>query len=74
MSRQAVHLRNVRHSGMEHVDIQLFHDLDNDIQRFKEAVHGDSQHAICRGLVLRPQHSLVLNVPSILTSRVDKRE
>ena len=57
---------------MEYIDIELFHDLNNNVQRFEESVHGDSQHAICRGLVLRPQYSLVLNVPSIFTSSADK--
>jgi hypothetical protein len=57
---------------MKHVDIELFHDLNDNVQRFEEAVHSDSQHAVCRGLVFRPQHSLVFNVPIIFASRVDQ--
>lgn len=57
---------------MKHVDIELFHDLNNDIQRLEESIHSDAQHAVRRSLVLGPQHSLLFNVSSILASRVDE--
>jgi hypothetical protein len=57
---------------MKHVDIELFHDLNNDIQRLEESIHSDAQHAVRRSLVLGPQHSLLFNISSIFASRVDE--
>jgi hypothetical protein len=57
---------------MKHVDIKLFHDLNNNVQRFEESIHSDAQHAVRRSLVIGPEHSLLFNVSSIFASRVDE--
>lgn len=59
---------------MQNINIQLFHDLDYNVERLEEAVDGYAQHAVGRSLVLGPQDGLVLVTTSIFASGIDKRE
>ena len=57
---------------VQHIHVQLFHDLDHDVERFEEAVHSNAQHAVGRGFVLGPQDCLFLIASSIFTSSIDE--
>lgn len=59
---------------MQHINIELFHDLNHNIQRFEKAVDSDAQHAICCGFILGSQDSLLLDIFHILAGSGDERE
>jgi hypothetical protein len=58
---------------MYHINIQLFHDLNYDVQRLEEPIHSYTQHAVRCSLVLRLQNSLVLIVPRVFTGEQKAR-
>ena len=59
---------------VQHIHIQLFHDLDDDIERLEEAVHGNAQHAVRRSFVLSLQDRLLLVTHGIFARSIDERE
>jgi hypothetical protein len=71
----ALHTLQVLESILvQHIHVQLFHDLNHDVERLEEAVHSNAQHAVCRGLVLRPQDCLLLVTSSVFASGIDQGE
>ena len=59
---------------VQHIHIQLFHDLDDDIERLEEAVYGNAQHAVRCRFVLSLQDRLLLVTHGIFARSIDERE